>query len=284
LPPAPAVAGAGGLGYEIDALPHGLVADLEALIRTYGGPSRAVFDFTNAPGLFDFLLAAPPASRFYDINLTITEGAQRRAVADLQTSRPRLVVFGGEVGLPRWDFLENEVRDHIVADYLLTHYRPLVQVNDELVFIADWVHDPPPLPHLESRPRTANLYDTGRACAFGYIPDLFPSPTTAGAVAVPLTRVYDPAVRSKLYRFVVPRAPSAFRYLVLTRSTAKYPASLGVSNLRIRSQRDVAWVMSAGRRTTAVEAGACLQWYGFGRTLYVRYRGPGVLTGASLVP
>ncbi len=78
--PPPALPGAGALGYQQDALPAGLVQDMAAMIATYAGPSRAVFDFTNAPGLFNFLLATAPASRFYDINLTITEGAQQQAV------------------------------------------------------------------------------------------------------------------------------------------------------------------------------------------------------------
>ena len=283
-PPPPAVNGAGGLGYEAGALPDGLVRDLATVIATYGGRQRAVFDFTNAPGLFDFLLAAPPASRFYDINLTITEAAQQQAVRDLEAVRPPLVVFGGVTGLPRWDYLDNEVRDHIVSVYLLDHYRPLASVDGELVLLRDTVRHPAGLPRLVHPPVTTKLYDSGGACAFGYIPDFLPAPAGTGAVAVALTEVPAPPHQGRVFRFVLPALPSRYRYVEVTRSQSAVAGSFVLSNLRARSRRDISWAVLAGRATTAIESGACLQWHGFSNTLFLRYKGPGTPTSLSLIP
>jgi hypothetical protein len=283
-PPAPVVGGAGGLGYESGALPNGLVRDLAAVIRTYAGPKGAVFDFTNAPAVFDFLLGAPPGSRFYDINLTITEAAQRQAVEDLEASKPRLVIFEGEVGLPRWDYLENEVRDHVVSEYVLSHYRPLALVDGELVLLADNVADPPPLPSLTTPAVTKDLYYSQRACAFGYVPDFLPAPSEAGATAVPIVQVAAPASQGRVYRVLLPKASSAYRYLEVSRSDTTSGGAFAIANLRARSRRDISWAVQTGRASTAVEVGACLQWHGFPKTLYLRYKGPGTPTSVALLP
>ncbi len=195
-----------------------------------------------------------------------------------------MVVFAGKTGLPQWDFLQNEVRDHIVSEYLLSHYRPFAQVDGELVLLADSERHPPPLPQTVGRVVTDKLYDSQRACEFGSIPDYLPAPSARGARRVALTPVPAPPRQGQVYRLVLPRSPSNYRYVEVSRSSSVAAGSLVLSNLRARSRRDISWVAASGRATTAVESGACLQWHGFGNTLFLRYKGPGAPTSVSLIP
>jgi hypothetical protein len=165
--PPPVVRGGPSIGFATpDVLKPGLVSNVKRVFDTEAGPAGAVFDLSDAPGLVEFLLERNPASRFYDISLAITPAAQRLVVADLARNRPRLILFTGTSGLPRWDFINNEVRQYLVAQYVLNHYRPLVATSGELIFIADDVV-PAPLPKLTGHPSTRNLYFSQNTCAFG---------------------------------------------------------------------------------------------------------------------
>jgi hypothetical protein len=280
--PAPAaLAGAGGLGYAQGALPAGLLHDVSAVIDTYAGKGGAVFDFTNAPALLDFLIATRPSSRFYDVNLTITDGAQQQAVDDLETSRPRLVLFEGVVGMPRWDFLENEVRDHVIADYLLSHYRPLALVDGELFLVSDALEHLPPLPALTHPAVTDKLYFSQRSCAFGYAPNFLGQPSGAVLATLPLVPVPAPRQAGRVFEAILPRAASAYDWIRVNRSGVLGTTSLALSDLRARSRRDLTWV-DVGTESPALEAGTCLQWHGFARQIFVRYSGPGSPTSLSL--
>ena len=58
-------------------------------------------------------------------------------VADLAKNRPRVILFSGVSGLSSWDFIANDVRQYIVSNYILDHYRPLVYTACELVLVRD---------------------------------------------------------------------------------------------------------------------------------------------------
>ena len=102
----------------------------------YAGANGAVFDFSDEPGLLYFLLNRVPGTRYFNVSMADTGFAQRQLIAELERSRPRLVVFYGEgIGLPVWDGIDATVRHYDVSDYLLAHYTPLADIDGQFVMI-----------------------------------------------------------------------------------------------------------------------------------------------------
>ena len=266
------------------ALPVGLVTNLNRIFTAEAGPHGSVFDLSDAPGIVDFLLHRNPASRFYDISLAITPAAQQLVVADLVRNHPKVVLFSGISGLSSWDYIANEVRQYIVSAYILNHYRPLVYSSGELVFIADDV-TPVPLPKLVGHPTFDQLYFSQGTCDFGNIPDFLSTPAPgATALNLPIHAVASRG-RGHLYRVDLPASRSNYEWLALDRSGSG-PAGITLGNIVRASGADVPWHditwVAKGPTTTVVPVGSCLQWHGFGPTLYLRYVGPGHPTSLRL--
>jgi len=267
------------LGYaSADALPSRLVSDLGAVFARYAGPHGAVFDFSDSPGIVDFLLGRSQGSRFYDISLAITPQAQQLVIDDLRQSHPKLVLWNGITGLPEWDFIENEVRQYVVADYILSHYRPLILVDHELVLIADGAGPP-------ATSASSGLYFSTATCAWGNIPNFLADPPSSPSTTVAIQRVTRTG-GATLYKFTLP--PGAHpRWISVTRGDDRVAGAITVTNSVPHDRRDVpwhyiTWVADQGSATTTVEVGSCLQWHGFGRDLFLRYRGPGSIQSVAV--
>jgi hypothetical protein len=160
-----------------------LVHDLDAVLRLYAGANGAVFDFNDEPGYLYYLLDRVPGTRFFHVSMADTGFAQRQLISDLNRSRPRLVVFyGEEIGLPSWDGIEATVRHYDVSDYLLSHYRPLVDVDGQLVMIrADLAASAPALPPVLGTETTQNLYLSNPECDWGFAPNYLTRPSSLGS-------------------------------------------------------------------------------------------------------
>lgn len=282
--PAAVAPGAPTLGYEADALPNGLVTGLSTLLARYEPASGTLFDFSDAPGLSDFLLDRRPGTRFYDISLALTPGAQRSVVSDLEASHPPLVLWSGPVGLPSWDFIPNEIREYLVSAYVLSHYRPLASLDGALVLIAD---DDPQAPSASVSQR---LDFAEPPCAFGDIPSfLTPAETTGPATSAPVRQIADLGGRGRIYEVDVPAGYSkSYGAIELTRSSASRAGSLTLTNVLRKGDRDtpwhdIRWVDTVGTASTQVPVDSCLQWQGYGDRLFVRYEGPGTVTAVRLL-
>jgi hypothetical protein len=133
--------------------------------------------------LLYYLLNRVPGTRFFHVSMADTGFAQQQLIADLQRSRPRLVVFYGEgIGLPRWDGIEATVRHYDVSDYLLDHYVPLADVDGQLVMIrADLASSAPPLPPLQGPVSTGDFYLSNPECAWGFSPNFLVRPKALGS-------------------------------------------------------------------------------------------------------
>ena len=179
------------LGYAVPGvIDTTMVHDLDAVLRRYAGTSAPVFDFNDEPGLLYYLLNRMPGTRFYNVSQADSGSSQRQLVADLAHSRPPLVVFYGEgIGLPSWDGIEATVRHYIVSDYLLSRYRPLVDVDGQFVMIrSDLAPSAPPLPAVAGTATTQELYLANPECDWGFAPDFLARPTSLRAarrLAVP---------------------------------------------------------------------------------------------------
>jgi len=136
-------------------------------------PGDAVFDFSNTPGLFHYLLGRPASNRYYHVSIAIRRRTQTDLIRLLEARRPEVVIASGLAGSPSvWDSVANHVRHYDVSEYLLDHYVPVrrsntfvfmrrrnprVQPRDDLYFHAppcDWGYAPNflsavPLPDAE---------------------------------------------------------------------------------------------------------------------------------------
>lgn len=280
-PPSP-VRGGPGLGYNVGALPVGVVTDIARVFERYAGTDGPVFDFSNAPAIVYFLLNRRPVSRFYDVGNIVTPLSERNAISDLERSRPNVVLFRS-IGMGAWDFIPNEIRDGILSDWLLTHYRPLVMVNGQLLLIRDSITHVAPLPRLIGPVRTRSFYYRLGKCAWGYIPNFLNLKSSMNATplaTVSLTLIKTNAT-GRFYRFIAPGQLGAFHWISVTVSGTHKDVGLAVSDLSRVSSRDISWA-AMGSGTTEVEVASCLQWHGFGRVLYLRYLGPGTPSAVTL--
>ena len=171
------------------------IEDVGRILDAYLGPDARVFDFSNNPFLFYYLLDRRPTNRYFHVSMAAREHTQSDLVEDLERRKPPLIVFSSSAawGLPAWDGISNQVRHYKVSAYLLDRYRPLLS-SHSFVFMArkdvDLRRQPGLEAQLHERPVTEGLYDEPIPCDWGYAPNfLGPTPDerdAAQAVEVPL--------------------------------------------------------------------------------------------------
>jgi hypothetical protein len=181
------------LGYTAPgAISEHLVSDMRKVLARYAGSNGPVFDFTNAPLLYYFLLDRLPGTRFFQVSMAQPVFAQDELIRDLRTSQPKVVIFSSStIGLPWWDGMPNMVRHYDVSQYLLDTYHPLLSIDGELVMVRDSATKSPQLPSgLSVKPQLSEqaLYSDSPACSWGFIPDfLSPGPPSPGRGAISVT-------------------------------------------------------------------------------------------------
>jgi hypothetical protein len=184
------------LGYTVPgAVDVNQIQDLGAVINRYAGATAPVFEFVNEMGVTYFLLDRIPGERFPHIEAAETEAAQRLVIDDLEHSRPPVVIFNDlTFGLPNYDDIWSMERQYLVSQYILDHYRPMVDVSGQIVMLrSDLANSAPPLPALRTQPLTAGLYFADEpACDWGDIPDFLHTPTPAEVLAAAPTVVTGP--------------------------------------------------------------------------------------------
>jgi hypothetical protein len=248
-----------------------LVHDLRAIMGVYVLPGERIFDFTNNPGLFWYLLRLDPATRYYHVSMAVRQETQHDLIRELRRERPTIVVFSSAwLGLPFWDGLTNEVRHYDISRYLLDNYRPLLYSHGFLIFARASAHLRP-VSDLSGRlvepAATTNLYFRTFPCDWGYAPDFLSihprsesgvtlRPTASrGALAV---RVPANAAKSYGWLEIVGRKPFGRTIFELS----DVPGGDAQRTIRLRTR--------GGRDTVRVQVGSCSQWHGYrGGKLYL---------------
>lgn len=178
------------LGYaRQDAVDRTSYDDIRTVLRAYLGPDDWVFDFSNAPGLYYYLLGYTPHTRYHHVSMAIPEAAQQELIAQLRRDPPKLVVLSNDrYGADDWDAIPNMVRHYDVSQYLLDHYRPLLSIRGQILYVRDDARVPAPQsldPRIQERVVTSDLAFQTRACRWGYSPNfLSTSPGTAPPTTV----------------------------------------------------------------------------------------------------
>jgi hypothetical protein len=150
-------------------------SDLTQIFDAYLEPRDSVFDFSNNPMLFHYLLHRRPTTRYFHVSMAIRKNTQSDLVKQLERRKPKLIVFVSNLflGLPSWDAISNPVRHYDVSEYILDHYRPLLSSHDYLLMARDDLDLEPPaeLTTLAEEPTTSQLYFRALPCDWGYAPN-----------------------------------------------------------------------------------------------------------------
>ena len=170
-----------------------LTRNLDTIIDAYAGPRGGVFDFSNSPALFYYLLDQPSPTRYYHVSMAIRAGTQDDLVDELERRRPRLVVFSSYgTGLPSWDYISNQVRHYRVSRYILDNYRPLSAWNGFVFMGLDDARYPSAssiAPKLEGNLPilTDDLYIRTQPCDWGYAPNFLAEQPSEESLARPVS-------------------------------------------------------------------------------------------------
>jgi hypothetical protein len=283
------------LGYTSGGMDPATYADLRSVFDTYLRPGDWVFDFTNSPGLYYYLLQLTPRSRYYHVSMTLPEVAQKDLVSELRHDHPKLVVFTSDrSGLPSWDGIPNMVRHYDVSQYILDHYRPLVSVDGQIIYADDAVSLPSPesLPlHLSQPAVTTDLPFQAGPCDWGYAPNFLsisPPPPAHELPPVELS-VADAGSRGELIspdsgksQWVEVSPPpghswSDYRWLQIeVRGGFRNDAWVLTDSPSVGAGPPIAFrTLSGSTHRYQVYVGSCPQWHGYqGGPLFVGFDQP----------
>ena len=255
------------LGYSTDdAIDRARLEDLKAVLAALPNPSGRIFDFTNQPAVFHYLLGYQPASRYYHVTMATRLPTQRDLLAELLEDPPEIVVFNATDGMPAWDEIPNTVRHYEISDFLLDRYRPVVFAAGNLLMLRGDL-DPPPgwrsALDLSVRPITNDLYFRTFPCDWGYAPNFLevdPPPAEAGAIELRL----QPAPGSGL-EVELPPGFRTYDWLEL-RSRSPFQADAFLLTPGVAG-REISFRTPEGAGTRyLVQVGSCPQWHGYART------------------
>lgn len=165
-----------------------MVSDLASIIDTLAPGDETVYDFTNSPGYFTYLMQERLASRLYTVGIALSEASMRELVGDLEADPPAVVVFDDlNYGLPTWDGLRNEVRHYTVSPYLLDGWTPVLETYGFLIMVRDdLLTSLPVLPEISAPVVRDDLYFSMPTCSWGHLPDFLAPATVESEVTVPV--------------------------------------------------------------------------------------------------
>jgi hypothetical protein len=157
-----------------------IFSDLERTLDRYLEPRDRLFDFSNNPMLFHYMLDRRPSTRYFHVSMAIRKHTQSDVVRELERRPPKLVVFSSSpaFGLPSWDNIPNQVRH-----YDVDHYRPILESHTFVLMARNDLARP-----VASR-TTDQLYFANLPCDWGFAPNFLatrPEPEEIrDAVAIP---------------------------------------------------------------------------------------------------
>jgi hypothetical protein len=152
------------------------LSDIKQVVDTYLKPGDPIFDFTNTPLLFHYLIDRKPSTRWFHVTLTFAPKLQDDLIRRLAKSPPKLIAFDNDgipfAGLAAWDGIPDMVRTYKVAQWILDRYRPLLWTHG-ITFYARRDMPPPSQAglHLRDKPITAGVPYTVQPCSWGYAPN-----------------------------------------------------------------------------------------------------------------
>jgi hypothetical protein len=271
-----------------------VILDVKDVLDTYLEPDEDVFDFSNNPLLFHYLLERRPSTRYFHVSMAMRRHTQADLIRQLERRRPALVVFSSSLifGIPQWDQVSNYVRHYDVSEYVLDHYRPLLSVNDFLFMARDdsgLEFTPELASKLKTPTATEGLYFKVFPCDWGYAPNfLTTGPREADrAEAVDVLGNPAPAPGKKAWALDLPQGstPADYDWLEIETAGELAPDLLGVTDVQGDLVHTIPFkTLARGQRAIRVQVGACPQWRGFRDRLYLESAAGQELRRVRLIP
>ena len=136
-----------------------------------------VFDFTNHPLLFHYLLRLRPPTRFPYTSLAIHPVLQKQLIEELENSKPRFVVYSKlpPRNLDGWDEIPNSVRHYLVSEYLLRNYTAGKWVAGFLILERKTL--------VKKAPRDPAIFTASHSCDWGYVVENWGTPDASEKTA-----------------------------------------------------------------------------------------------------
>jgi hypothetical protein len=153
-----------------------IIDDFAEFFSTILKPQDAVFDFSDQPLLFHFLLGQIPAVRFHEMITVVSPAGQHGLIEELEKHPPKVVIFSSNHGFNISGVVPRSVRYHEVAEYLLDRYRPYTILNGYIILARTGT-----LPETGNSPWTrpehthtgadehALSYRNANECNWGYV-------------------------------------------------------------------------------------------------------------------
>lgn len=223
-----------------------------------------LFDFSNQPALYYFLLDAQPNNPFFHVSMAISRESQALLIKSLIASPPPYVIYHSPYELWHWDDVPNSVRHEDVSEYLLRNYEPLPPVADQLILRRRGAAGPPAI-----EPRRAYLELT--PCDWGFVPH-FDGPPSASLRELG-TWIVQTDPRTPSSPFITMRIArtdagqgglSDGSYLELSFEDLKADHFALHDGTQAANTSPIAFrSRAAGRRVYYLHVGACPQWHAF---------------------
>jgi hypothetical protein len=243
--------------------------DLSLFVSTFLPAGAEIYDFSNEPGVYYYILDYRPATPHFVVAEDIVPGSQEETIAELRAHPPALVAFAGSDygSLTSWDGIVNAVRSYDIAEYLLDEYQPLADVGGDIFYANKNLHLQIPrslASELGSAMTVTDIPFQYPTCSWGDVPEfLGVEPPTSAAV----TAIGGSGVASEQWTLTEPpgEAWSAYHWIELTIAPGSPAATFTLSDREVRGeQHDIVFQSLAGGQTSyQFPIGACPQWHGY---------------------
>jgi hypothetical protein len=260
------------IGYVYPPVDPGLQMQDLSRVVALGGSDATVFDFSNTPAAFYFLLDERSPTRYYHVSTAIRAESQDDLIDELEAARPDFVVFDNSYsGFGSWDGIANAVRHYRVSAYVLAHYEPLLGIDGYTILQRnDLGLDPAavdlrPFDNRASAPLPVGI----RECDWGRVPEFLNDRPGDGAPA----RQINAAASTDPSAVSLPEQLTRYRWLELSSPEGIAP---GPISLRQGGKTLTRLTVGPDRpERLFVSVGSCPQWH------WLAAPGPAVLSAGQ---
>jgi hypothetical protein len=255
------------LGY-VDDSQEGMADAVGTFLSAFLKPGQEIYDFSNQPGLYFYILDYLPASRHFFASTDYDQASQEKTISDLEANRPEFAViwsaYGGE---PVWDGISNAVRDYDISQYLLDHYRPFADVDGQVIYVRDDASVTIPNSLQAALGPALSLTDLPfqyADCNWGYTPEFLDVQPPSGGSGVVVGGGTAPAIDWALSE------PSGhvwadYQWIQLTIASHSPAAAFTLSDQEVAGENhDITFqTLPGGQASYRFPIDACPQWHGY---------------------
>ncbi len=258
-----------------------IVRELRDFFVTHKLAGEKVFDFTNEPALFHYLLELPVPLRHQYPYANARE--QRRIGEELDREKPEWIVYLSSAPFARFDGVPAQTRYYELSRQVLKSYRVFAVFSHHVILIRDDLR--------REKVAVRGLVDNGQAnffegCDWGFAlahglawrtgradTVLFSTSSSANGQMTEIQLPRDKASKAEALEIEFERVvPDAF---TLSDGHLNVSSDKGAINFR---------TLTAGRVAYRVPVSSCLQWKAFtGDTLYLAYLHPQEIRAIRLI-